>query len=183
MSRQETRLRIVHALDEYMATTSLERVKVTELCRRAGVGRATFYENFADVFAVGAWMWDYLMDGTLYQAGETLSCYDAHLAKFEILRQWKPFFTNAFKVSGSESIVEHGGHTMGTHCVEVYERKTGTPIPYLESLQLEFFITGAKHMTRHWIARGMSDEPAVMARIFTDAMPPFMIPLLEPDAS
>ena len=56
MSKQSTCLSVVEALDALMRTTSIDRVKVTELCRDAGISRATFYENFQDVYAVATWM-------------------------------------------------------------------------------------------------------------------------------
>ena len=66
MSKQDTCLSVVEALDALMRTTSIDRVKVTELCRDAGISRATFYENFQDVYAVATWMWDHLMQTSLY---------------------------------------------------------------------------------------------------------------------
>ena len=42
MSKQDTCLSVVEALDALMRTTSIDRVKVTELCHDAGISRATF---------------------------------------------------------------------------------------------------------------------------------------------
>ncbi len=82
MSKTDTCLAVVAALDERMRRVSIERVKVVDLCRDAGISRATFYEYFQDVFAVATWMWDHLMETTLYRMGSTLDCYTAHLRRF-----------------------------------------------------------------------------------------------------
>jgi AcrR family transcriptional regulator len=179
MARMDTCLRVVNALDARMRATPIERVRVTDLCRDAGIARATFYENFPDVFAVATWMWDHLMETTLYQAGVTLDCYEAHLRKFETLREHREFFGNAMRTVSYESICQHGGRMMEEHLETVYEGKAGRALDPFEALELEFFVTGAKHMTRHWVKRGMVEEPEDMARLFTENVPPFLMPYLE----
>ena len=130
-----------------------------DLCRDAGISRATFYEHFQDVFAVATWMWDHLMSTTLYQMGITLDCYTAHLRKFEALLRHKEFFENAMRIVGYPSICQHGGRMVYEHMEETFERKARRPLTPHEALELEFFNTGAKHMTRHWVERGMVEPP------------------------
>ena len=181
MAKTETCLNVVDALCERMKSTHITRVKVTDLCRDAGIARATFYEYFQDIYDVALWMWDHLTDTNLYQAGVTLSCYEAHLRKFQALRGYVDFFNNAFRTVEYASIVQHGGRRAQEHYEAVFQHKTGRPMSEEEQLQVEFFVTGAKHMTRHWAERQMAEPPEVMAQIFTTAMPAFMIPLLEPE--
>ena len=182
MSKTETCLSVVYALDDRMRTTPIERIKVTDLCRDAGISRATFYENFDDIFAVATWMWDHLMQSTLYEIGETLGIYEAHLRKFEVLRGYRTFFKNAMRTVDHESICQHGGRVMLEHMTEVCERKLGRPLSQDEALQLEFFSTGAKHMTRHWAENDMAEEPERMAALFAMNVPPFAQPLLDVDS-
>lgn len=182
MGKTDRCLSVVAALDEQMRTTSIERVKVTDLCRAAGISRATFYEYFQDVYAVATWMWDHLMQATLYQAGEALSCYEAHLRKFEVLCRHREFFVNAMRIVGYASICQHGGRRMAEHIEEVFRRKAHRSLTQPETLELEFFTTGAKHMTRHWVERGMREPPDQMARLFTSFVPAFLLPYLEPES-
>ena len=46
---------------------------------------------------------------------------------------------------------------------------------------MEFFNTGAKHMTRHWVERGMAEPPEQMAELFCSFVPEFLLPYLEAD--
>jgi AcrR family transcriptional regulator len=181
--RLQTRLRIVDALDECMEQEPMDRVRVVELCSRAQVSRSTFYEYFHDVDDVETWMWDYQMGKTLYQAGRRYSCFEAHLRKFTVLLEHKHFFMCAFKPTSYTSITQHGGRVMQDCYEEVLREKMGRELTRSEALQLEFFVTGAKHMTRHWIEDGMTDSPELMAHVFTGAMPAFALPHLEPDPS
>lgn len=183
MAKTETCLNVVAALNERMRATSIDRVRVTDLCRDAGIARSTFYEYFQDVYAVATWMWDYLMRTTLYRAGITLSCHDAHLRKFQALREHREFFVNAMRIVSYNSICQHGGRMMADHVEAVFERKAGRPFTPHEALLYEFYNTGAKHMTRHWVERGMEEEPDEMAALFTGNMPEFLMPYLEPEGS
>ena len=161
-------------------TDALESARV---CRDAGIARATFYEYFQDVFAVATWMWDHLMGSTLYQMGRTLDCYTAHVRKFEVLREHREFFENAMRIVDYASICQHGGRMMHEHIEGEFERKAGRALTECEALWLEFFVTGAKHMTRHWVERGMVEDPVEMAELFAGNVPAFLVPYLEPDGS
>lgn len=180
MSREETRLRVVDALDEIMQTTPIERVKVVDLCAAAHVARTTFYENFVDVFAVTTWLWDHLMEGTLYQAGVSMSYYEAHLRAFEAMRGRQTFLARASRSVGYESICQHGGRSMGEHLERVYTERVGRGLTTDEALQMDFYSAGAKHATRRWMERGMPEEPEQMARTFERFVPRFLLPYLEP---
>lgn len=180
MSKIATCIKVVDALNEQMRTKSIAAVKVTDLCRAVGISRATFYDYFNDVYAVATWFWDYLMENTLYQAGISLSCREAHLRKFQALRTHAEFFGNVFKVTGYESVTQHGGRVMEEHYLDVFRQKTGREPSEYEALMIEYFTTGAKHMTRHYAESGMVADPEVMAQVFTDSMPDFMVSLLEP---
>ena len=182
MSKQlETRLKIVAATNELMKTTSPTKVRVVDVCKEVGISRTTFYEYFEDIPAVSTWFWDLLMNQTLYLIGTKCSCFEAHLRKFTIMREHQEFLYNSFLVTSYPWVVQHGGRQMYDIYEEVLTRKLARPLNRSESLQIEFFVTGAKHMTRHWVEGHMADSPELMAHIFTSAMPAFALPLLEPD--
>ena len=51
MQRQlETRMRVVRTLERLMQSTPIDKIKVTDLCREADIGRATFYESTSRTF-------------------------------------------------------------------------------------------------------------------------------------
>ena len=70
---------------------------------------------------------------------------------------------------------------MADHMEHVFTTKAGRDFTPDEALQVEFYNTGAKHMTRHWVERGMVESPARMARLFTSFMPEFVLEYLEPE--
>ncbi len=179
----ETRLKIVDVVNEMMRTERLDRLRVVEVCKRADISRTTFYSYFADIPDVPTWFWDHLMEQTLYRIGTAYGCYEAHLRKFRTIREHREFFANSFALTSYLSVSEHGGRQMTDIYTDVLARKLGRPLERSEALQMEFFVTGAKIMTRSWAEGGMANAPELMAEVFTSAMPEFAVPLLEPDGT
>lgn len=183
MSRQTTSLAIVTALDELMYEKPLDTIKVADICQRLDIARSTFYRHFPNVAAIAPWLWDQANRNGIYQEGRTLGCYEAHLNTFTALRRYRHFFGEALKTVDYSSVCQHGGRVMQRYLEDVFFYKMGRQFGPDEALLVEFFSSGAKHMTRHWCTRGMVEEPPAMARAFADSMPAFMRPHLEPDAT
>lgn len=176
----ETRLRFVATLGEVMETCPLEKVEVSHLCEAMGVSRATFYEYFQDIFDVPTWFWDYLMSQSLYRMGIDQSCFEAHLKKFELLRENRKFFVNAYKCADYNSVCEHGGRAVKEHMIENASANAGRPFTRQQLLEIEFYNTGAQYMTRAWVRDGMEEPPLQMAELYQKFTPKFLVELLEP---
>lgn len=158
----------------------MEDISVTGLCARAGVSRTTFYEYFDNIVDVGVWMWDNVMEKALYQIGIHYDCYEGHLAKFEALLGRRDFFDRVLRATDYSSVMQHAGRIMLAHYCDLVEQRRGSVLDEFERTRLRLFVVGAKHMTRDWAREGMRQEPELMARVFTDAMPAFALPYLEP---
>ncbi|WP_139652073.1 TetR/AcrR family transcriptional regulator C-terminal domain-containing protein [Raoultibacter phocaeensis] len=176
----ETRLHFVQALSDLMLSCPLEKVKVSHLCDRMGVSRATFYEYFQDIFNVPTWFWDYLMSQSLYRMGIDQNCYDAHFKKFGLLLENKEFFVNAYKCIDYNSVCEHGGRTVKEHMLENARVNAGRSFGEQELLEIDFFVLGAQYMTRDWVRGGMMQPARTMTKLFIGFMPQFLIEALEP---
>lgn len=172
--QMETRLRFVEMLETLMRETPLEKVKVAHLCQAVGVSRATFYDHFHDIFDVPLWLWDHLMEQSLYRIGLDLDCYNAHLAKFQLLREQQEFFASAFKSDDYNSVCEHGGRMMHRLLVERAAKLLSRPLSLAETLELDFFVAGAQYMTRNWVRAGMETDPEIMAQVFCEAIPTYL---------
>ena len=178
--RIETQLRFVAALSTIMEECPLGKVKVSHLCEATGISRATFYEYFQDIFDVPTWFWDYLMGKSLYRMGVDQGCFEAHLRKFELLRENRDFFVNAFKCADYNSVCEHGGRVVKEHILENAAINAGRSLTEEELLEIEFYNTGAQYMTRAWVRDGMAESPQQMARLFQKFTPAFLVRYLEP---
>ena len=56
--RDRTKELFAAAMEEMLAETPLSKVRVGDLCQRAGAGRQTFYYHFRDKYDVVAWIFE-----------------------------------------------------------------------------------------------------------------------------
>ena len=178
-----TKLHVAETLGDLMNDRDMERISVSDLCQASGISRTTFYQHFDNITGVGIWMWDRTMETTLYQIGIKYNVYDGHLAKFNALLENSRFFKELLKQTDYDSVMQHAGRYMTNHFIETVERHRKTPLNEFETTRMRLFVIGAKHMTRHWAAEGMVQDPVLMTEVFVDSFPSFAIPWLEPDSS
>jgi len=175
----DTKMRIVKSLQAMMEQQPLEKIKVSALCKNAGVSRTTFYEYFRDVFDVPTWLWDYFMSQSLYQMGITMSCYDAHVKNFHFLKDNQAFFELAFKSNHYNSVFLHGARVVKEHIIATASKNAGRELNEQELRDIEFRNAGAAHMTKLWARGGMKEPPEVMANLFQSFTPQFLVDFLE----
>ena len=129
MQRQlETRMRVVRTLDRLMQSTPIDKIKVTDLCREADIGRATFYEYFENIYAVATWYYSHLLDQSLYLIGEGVDFQTAHVRLFESLLQDRSFFTRAFRSSDYNSVYNYGNRIIADHYLQIIPQISGKPL-------------------------------------------------------
>lgn len=175
----ETRLKIVDALQEELKTMPLEKVKVSHLCEKAGISRTTFYSCFEDLFNVSTWLWDYLLENSLYRIGLTKTFYTAHKDAFTALLRYKGFFARALQTQTFNSVYEYAERTLAKHYSLIAEYKAGRPFTAREKNFVSFYSAGAASSTRMWAERGMVESPEEMASLFNDSAPPFLKEILD----
>ena len=176
-----TRIGVVESLARLLDDTGMDRITVSMLCQKAGISRTTFYQYFDNITGVGIWMWDHVMDQTLYQVGIKYSAYEGHLRKFRALRESRFFFKELLKHTEYDSVMQHAGRYMLDHFTQTIERHRAAPLNEFETVRMRLFVVGAKHMTRDWAEEGMRQEPELMTDVFIDSLPAFALPWLEPD--
>jgi AraC-like DNA-binding protein len=174
-----TKTRFADALDELLRTRPLEKIRVSELCEKAGFSRTTFYDNFHDVFEVPTWLWDYLMSQSLYKMGITVSHYEGHLKQFQTLREHREIFKHAFKSANYNSVYEHGSRTVKDTLIKNASRNAGRGLSKRELLEIEFRNAGAAFMVKQWALKGMNESPEEMTDLFQSCSPQFLIDFLE----
>lgn len=169
----KTRLRIVGALDELMRHEAIERVKVTHICEIVGISRTTFYAYFGDVFEVVTWMWDYVVEDSLYAIGFRCSYTEGHVQSFYALLEHLEFFRNAFKSTAYNGAFEYGSRKVRSVLTENAEEYLGRSFSKEEMLQIDFRCYGAAATTRQWVVDGAIESPEDITAIIVEGTPDF----------
>ena len=154
-----------------MQSIPIDKIKVTELCREADIGRATFYEYFENIYAVATWFYTQILNESLYALENGLSFEGAHLRLYEAMLEHKSFFARAFRSDDYNSVYNYGNREIAEHYLELIPQKLGRPLSQEEALQVRLFTAGAAFLTTEWAQQGMKRAPAELARVCAAAAP------------
>ncbi len=163
---ERTKLWIAAAMKRLMATKSLEKIRVTEICREAEIERPTFYYHFQDKYELVAWIFFQDADST-----DVLSVESA-AAGMNKMRQEMLFYRRAYEDSSQNALWQY----MLEYFAERYTRLAK------EKLQADQLDTGMKYsirlycygcvgMTREWILQDNITPAEVIVQMMFSSMP------------
>jgi len=178
--QQEIRNKIYKALEILVQTRPLSEVKVIDVCRISGVPRSTFYTYFCDVYSVPQFIWDDMMESTLYKIGDTKTWDEGHRLMFQNLLKKKALFTKIYWESDYNSILEYGyrgGYNAVKRNVEIRKNYVWTED---ELVDLDYTIKALASLTTKWGRDGMVVPVEKVVHIFSDHVPPFLKRLCDP---
>lgn len=178
----DTRLRVVDALDELLATHSIDSIRVSDVCRLSSISRTTFYVYFEDIYAVVQWVWDDLCSRSLYLINDTLSWREGHMLMLNSLLTRRAFFKRAFRSKDYQSLFSYGYRkSLITHIGNI-ERRIARQMTEAEIFELDYTIRSLSAMTTKWAEEGMDIPPEQIAVLFERFIPAFCTALMPDDA-
>ena len=149
------RKQILKSLLQMLKTKRIEDISVSDLVRKAGVGRASFYRNYVSVEAVLQQESDRLTAvwEEQFAADPSASSNALLISLLDFYKEHSRFYLALYKAGLSEIVM----HTI----VDTFPIDENTPNPaaYLQS-SLAYMIYGWIH---EWIRRGMQESGAELA--------------------
>ena len=162
------------ALEKLVQTRSLSEIKVMDVCRLSGVPRSTFYSYFCDIYSVPQWIWDDMMEHSLYEIGNGLTWDEGHRIMFENILKHKPLFSKIYWENDNNSILEYGyrgGFSAIKHNIEARKKYRWTET---ELIELDYTIRALAALTTKWGRDGMVMSVETIVRIFSTHVPAFL---------
>ena len=157
--KRESIQRIEQAFIELLQSRGLEQISISELCKRAGLNRSTFYANYADLYALADSIRDKLEQdlSELYQCEITLG-FNSHdyLRLFRHIYDNQMFYKTYFKLGYDNNCkpfrydAELARHHFQNRFVEYH---------------MEFFKAGLNRIIELWLESGCREPPENMAGI------------------
>jgi hypothetical protein len=172
--QQDIRSKIYKALEQMVQTKKLSDIKVIDLCRVSGVSRSTFYTKYCDIYSVPQWVWDDMMEPSLYKIGDNQTWDEGHRLMFQNLLQHKTLFTKIYWESDNNSILEYGyrgAYIAIKNNVQLrkkYEWKED------ELVELDYAVKALAALTTKWGRDGMVVPVETAVHIFSSHVPPFL---------
>lgn len=179
MDRQERkRMTIAECLNDLMRTKDIEDITVVELCREAGISRATFYAYFEDIFAVGEWVWDHDSRHVFEGLGRDYGVYECYVRLYRLLKERSGRLDLVRPLREPMGSFTYAGlHTLKI-MVERIEALRGEPLGEEERETLAYVSEAFEAVTLKWFREGMLTSPERMAKTLVEMVPPFMITTL-----
>lgn len=176
-THDETRYVFAQCLKELMVKQSLDKITVTDIVKRSGMTRQTFYRYFKDKYDLVNWYFTKLADKSFLQIGNSSTLREGLIKKFSFILNDKVFFSQAFQSKDYNNVENYDYQCIFSFYSGIIEKKIGH-IPYDIKFLLEMYCHGSITMTVQWAVSGMKESPEVLADLLIQALPPQLEELL-----
>ncbi len=156
--RRESVEKIEQAFMELLQEHDLTAITVTDICKRTGLNRSTFYANFEDIYALADHLREKLEGdfAALFRPEQIQDAAEASLTMFRHMADHQLFYRTYFKLGYDEQ-----------HSLHMYDQERarrdfdGQHVPY----HIAFFQAGFNAMVKLWLANGCKENPEEMNAI------------------
>lgn len=157
--KRASRERIERVFVELLRTKELNEISVSDICKRAGLNRTTFYANYTDLYGLADAIRDRLEGavGELYEdeVAQGFNSYD-YLKLFRHIRDNQIFYQTYFKLGYDNNyrIIRHDSGLAREHFQNRF-------VEY----HMEFFKAGITQIIKLWLKNGCRESPEDMFEI------------------
>ncbi len=159
--RQATRESIEGAFIEFLQKKEISEIKVSDICKKTGFNRSTFYANYMDIYDLADKIRDRLEKEVyeLYENDLFYNCGRDYLKLFCHIKENQMFYNTYFKLGyDSRHIVDIDS---------ISRNQEGVPPEYLD-YHIEFHKAGLNAIIKEWLAVGCKEPPEDMVKIIQD---------------
>lgn len=144
---------------ELLQTKTLNQITVSDICKRAGLNRSTFYANYLDVYDLADKIRKYLEEeiARLYQQ-EHIDQFNSndYLKLFRHIKENQKFYKTYFKLGYD--------HQFQITQYDTQQAKRYFNNQYI-AYHIEFFKSGLNAMIKRWLEAECPESPEQMAEI------------------
>lgn len=157
--RQASQEKIKRVFVELLQSKELAQITVSDICKRTGLNRSTFYANYTDIYDLADQLRDSMEQevARLY-AEENSSKYhaDSWLRLFHHIRENPVFYKTYFKLGYDQA-----------HSVNISELCAAYPVFSEATMEyhVEFFKAGFNAMVKKWLSSDCRESPEEMSEI------------------
>ena len=163
--KKESIERIEKAFLDLLQTKELDKIRVSDICKKAGLNRTTFYANYTDIYALADSIRDKLEQNMLelYKEERTMGVNSNNYLKlFQHIKENQIFYRTYFKLGydNQYKIVTYDKQ-------QAQEHFQGKFIEY----HMEFFKSGINQIIKMWLNNGCQESPEDMCILRLNSAP------------
>ena len=157
--RRESIERIEKVFIELLQTKELHEITVSDICKRCGLNRSTFYANFVDIYELADKVREYLEVevNRLYEAEKTQKFNsNDYLRLFRHIKENQLFYRTYFKLGYDNQFK--------LKYYDIHQAERHFDNRHIE-YHVEFFRSGFNAIVKMWLAGGCKETPEEMDEI------------------
>ena len=157
--KKESRERIEKVFIELLQTKEVNKISVSDICKKAGLNRTTFYANYTDIYGLADAIRDKLENDVsdLYKEEITQGFNsNDYLKLFRHIKENQIFYRTYFKLGydNNYKIIRYDSSLACEH----FQNK-------LVEYHMEFFKAGITQIIKLWLKNGCKESPEDMFEI------------------
>ena len=161
-----TKIWIADKMREIMKYKPIDKIRVTEICKAAEIGRPTFYYHFKDKYDLVAWMFCTDAYGT-----DPTSVASA-AAGMNKMKQEILFYRRAYEDSSQNALWRYMLEYFVRRCSELAKEKLGTDILDTQlAYSIRFYCMGSVGMTQEWVLNDNITSAETVVQMMFNSMP------------
>ncbi len=161
-----TKMWIADKMRELMKNKAIDRIRVTEICEAAEIGRPTFYYHFRDKYDLLAWMF--------WQSARETDVIDIESAAKAMSRMKNDmiFYKRAYEDSSQNALWKYMLEYFVKRYSDLAKEKLGSDVLDTRlAYSIRFYCMGAVGMTREWVLNDNITSAKTVVTMMFDAMP------------
>ncbi len=158
--RQASREKMERVFIEELQTREIGEISVSDICKKTGLNRSTFYANYLDIYDLADKIRDRLEGevNALYENDTFNNCGNDYLRLFRHIRDNQIFYKTYFKLGYDRKPVDLS--------LLAPEKR---PFPEAEmGYHIAFHQAGLNAVIKKWLASNCREEPEMMVKIIED---------------
>ncbi len=161
-----TKLWIADKMREMMKYKSIDKIRVTEICKAAEIERPTFYYHFKDKYDLVAWMF-------YHSAYETdVVSVESAAKSMKKMKSDIIFYKRAYEDSSQNALWKYMVEYFVVRYADLAKAKLGTDILDTQTAySIRFYCMGAVGMTREWVLEDNISSAETVVQMMFQSMP------------
>ena len=161
-----TKMWIADKMREIMKHKSIDKIRVTEICKSADIERPTFYYHFKDKYDLVAWM--FCTDAY----GTDLTSVSSAAAGMNRMKQEILFYKCAYEDSSQNALWHYMLEYFVRRYTELVKEKLGADFLDTQlAYSIRFYCMGAVGMTQEWVLNDNITSAETVVQMMFNSMP------------
>jgi len=157
---------IADKMREIMKYKSIDKIRVTEICKVAEIKRPTFYYHFRDKYDLVAWM--FCSDAY----GTDITSVASAAAGMNKMKQEILFYKRAYEDSSQNALWHYMVEYFDRRYTELVKEKLGTDILDAQlAYSIRFYCMGSVGMTQEWVLNDNITSAETVVEMMFHSMP------------